>query len=156
MTGGAVERPVSAALALLKWGLPSFPCRSDKSPTTPHGFKDARLDSDVLQELWTDHPGPLVGVPTGESSGLDVLDIDQRNGGDLWFDEHRPGLLPTRVHRTRSGGLHLLYRHEHGIRSSAGRIAPGIDVRATGGYVIWWPAAGLPVLSDMPVAPWLG
>ena len=43
-----------------------------------------------------------------------------------------------------------------GMRCSAGRIAAGVDVRATGGYVIWWPAAGLPVLSDMPLAAWPG
>jgi hypothetical protein len=40
------------------------------------------------------------------------------------------------------------------MRSSAGRIAAGVDVRADGGYVIWWPAAGFPVISDMPVAAW--
>jgi len=40
------------------------------------------------------------------------------------------------------------------MRCSTGRIAAGIDVRANGGYVIWWPAAGLPVLSDTQVAAW--
>jgi hypothetical protein len=25
------------------------------------------------------------------------------------------------------------------LRCSRGRIAPGVDVRADGGYVIWWP-----------------
>jgi hypothetical protein len=39
-------------------------------------------------------------------------------------------------------------------RCSAGKIAAGVDVRAAGGYVVWWPAAGLQVLSDMPVAAW--
>jgi hypothetical protein len=58
------------------------------------------------------------------------------------------------VHRTRSGGLHFLFQHEAGLRCSAGRIAAGIDVRASGGYVIWWPAAGLPVLADEQCSPW--
>jgi hypothetical protein len=63
-------------------------------------------------------------------------------------------LPATRVHRTRSGGLHLLFRHHAGLKCSVGRIATGVDVRADGGYVIWWPAAGLPVLCRGPLAPW--
>jgi hypothetical protein len=100
------------------------------------------------------YPGPLVGIPTGEISGLDILDIDPRHGGERWFAEHKNRLPPTRVHRTRSGGLHLLFQHETGLRCSAGRIADGVDVRATGGYVIWWPAVGIPVLSETPTAAW--
>ena len=144
------------ALSLLDHGLPCFPCGISKKPTTPRGFKDATCDPDALYELWKKHPGPLVGIPTGEISGLDVLDIDGRHGGDGWLAEHKHRLPATRIHRTRSGGLHLLFQHWQGMRCSAGRIAAGVDVRATGGYVIWWPAAGLPVLSEMPVAAWPG
>ena len=142
------------ALAVIDQGLACFPCCADKRPTTPHGYKDATCDRVVVQELWKRHPGHLIGVATGEISGLDVLDIDPRHGGDVWFAEHKHRLPSTRVHRTRSGGLHLLFRHQQGMRCSAGRIAAGVDVRADGGYVIWWPAAGLPVLSDMPMAAW--
>jgi hypothetical protein len=41
-----------------------------------------------------------------------------------------------------------------GLRCSADKVAVGVDVRATGGYVIWWPAVGLPVFSESSVAPW--
>jgi Bifunctional DNA primase/polymerase, N-terminal len=142
------------ALALIDQGLPCFPCRADKRPATPRGFKDATCDHNVVHELWRRYPGPLIGIPTGEISGLAVLDIDPRHGGDCWFVEHRNRLSATRVHRTRSGGLHLIFQHAAGLRSNAGRIAAGVDVRATGGYVIWWPAAGLPVCSETPIAPW--
>ena len=87
---------------------------------------------------------------------LDVLDIDARHGGGSWLAENKHRLPPTRVHRTRSGGLHLFLQHQQGMRCSAGRIAAGVDVRATGGYVIWWPAAGLPVLSDIAPVAWPG
>jgi hypothetical protein len=58
------------------------------------------------------------------------------------------------VHQTQGGGFHLLFQHESGLRCSIGRIAAGVDVRAEGGYVIWWPGVGLPVTSEMCVAAW--
>jgi len=142
------------ANTLAKQGLPCFPCRDDKRPATPRGFKDATHDERKLREIWQRHPAPLIGVPTGEMSGLAVLDIDPRHDGERWFREQKHRLLPTRVHRTRSGGLHLLYKHEAGLRCSAGQIAPGVDVRATGGYIVWWPAAGLPALGEASPAAW--
>jgi hypothetical protein len=35
------------------------------------------------------------------------------------------------------------------MKCSAGKLAPGIDVRAEGGYFIWWPAEGL-LYRDYP------
>jgi Bifunctional DNA primase/polymerase, N-terminal len=73
------------ALALANERVPSFPCAANKRPATPHGFKEATTDPIELQELWRRFPGPLIGVPTGDFSGLDVLDIDPRHGGDSWL-----------------------------------------------------------------------
>jgi hypothetical protein len=49
--------------------LPKFPCRDDKRPLTAGGFHDARTDVD-------DRAWPLVGIPTGSLSNVDVLDVD--------------------------------------------------------------------------------
>src|SRR5205823_355186 len=35
-----------------------------------------------------------------------------------------------------------------------GRLAAGCDVRSNGGYIVWWPAAGLPIICDAAIAPW--
>ena len=144
---------LGAALAL---GLPAFPCRPDKTPASPHGFRDAVADPAALRELWRRHPGPLVGVPTGEASGLDALDIDAPRHPEAatWFATRHEHLPETRIHRTRSGGLHLLFQHSDGLRCWTGRPVSGIDGRATGGYIIWWPAAGEPVVQCAPPAPW--
>lgn len=150
----AVNETLTAALALAEQGIPCFPCTQTKVPVTPHGFKDASIDRAVIEELFRLRRDLLIGVPTDRSSGLNVLDVDPRHGGDEWLLENQHRLPPTREHRTRSGGLHLVFRHHEALKCSAGRIASGIDVRAVGGYIIWWPAAGLPTLSDAPPSPW--
>lgn len=154
MRGRPSDHALAQALALAAQGTPAFPCRDDKRPACPHGFKDATADPAGLRRLWSRWPGELVGVPTGEPSGWAVLDIDVRHGGDAWLDRHLGRLPRTYAYGTRSGGCHLRFRHRAGLRSSAGRIAPGVDVRAEGGYVIWWPAHGCEVLCDAPPAAW--
>jgi hypothetical protein len=150
-----IVRALADALILASEGRHCFPCASSKRPATPHGFLDASADPVALRELWAKYPGPLVGVRTGRSSGIDILDLDRKHREAIvWWACHRDRLPVTRVHRTRSGGLHLVFRHAPDIRCSAGWIAPGIDVRGDGGYFIWWPATGLPVLSSAPFAPW--
>jgi Bifunctional DNA primase/polymerase, N-terminal len=156
VTGAKADAALDAALAMGADGWFCFPCLKDKRPATPHGFKQARHDPSGLRELWRRYPGPLVGVATGAAS-VDVLDLDRKHpAAKAWWIGSRNLLPQTRCHRTRSGGLHLLFRHAVGLHSTAGRLAPGIDTRGDGGYIIWWPAAGLPVLNDISPALWPG
>jgi hypothetical protein len=74
----------------LELDLPCFPCRRDKKPACPRGFKDATADPAGIKRLWANYPGPLIGVPTGEISGIDILDVDPRNGGRSWYQENKP------------------------------------------------------------------
>ena len=125
-------------------GLLKFPCSFQKRPLTQWN-KTASRNAD-------DSGWPLVGVPTGSVSGFDCLDVDVAGLG--WLDEVWDRLPPTRAHATRSGGRHLLWKHAEGLRNSASRISEGVDVRADGGFVIWWPRQKLRVLSDAPIADW--
>jgi hypothetical protein len=150
--------PLEAAIAT---GLPCFPCRGDnKVPAIPGpgGFKYATADPVALRALWRRHPGELVGVRTGEASGHSVLDIDteKHREAEIWLAANRARLPVTRMHQTRSGGLHLVLQHRAGVRNrqSPPALAKGVDARGEGGYAIWWPAAGCPVLCDAPPAPW--
>jgi hypothetical protein len=52
-------------------------------------------------------------------------------------------LPETRTHQSQSGGRHKLFEFDPRARNSSGKIAAGIDVRATGGYVIVPPSPGL-------------
>ena len=144
---------VNVALALASQGLPVFPCRENKSPATPNGFKSATTDAAAVRDLWRHYPGPLIGVPTGIVSGFDVLDLDPRHGAAGWWKGHVHRLPDTRIHRTRSGGAHVLFHHAEPVRNTAGMLGAGVDTRGEGGYVIWWPAHECRVV-DAPLATW--
>jgi hypothetical protein len=157
MNSPNIAGAVSAALDLAMRGYPVFPCSErSKKPTTPNGFKDASANPEEVRRLWRDHPGGLIGVPTGNAIGLDVLDLDfgRHQEARDWWRENRQRVPRTRVHRTRSGGLHLLFQHHDLVHCTAGKIRLGVDTRGDGGYVIWWPAVGQAILSDTPPAPW--
>jgi Bifunctional DNA primase/polymerase, N-terminal len=149
-----MTREQELALRAAFWlGYPCFSCLADKRPATPHGFKDACTATTGLATRWARYPGELIGVPTGAASGISVLDIDKKSAGGAWWEANKDSLPATRLHRTRSGGLHALFRHKDGLRNSAGKIVLGVDGRATGGYIIWWPGAGLEAI-DAPLADW--
>jgi hypothetical protein len=131
-----------------------FPCRN-KKPCCPGGHLAATADPEKRAALFRAYPtAPSVGVATGEVGGIDCLDVDPRNGGDEWFQQNKDRIPQTRMHRTSSGGTHLIFRHAPGVRCSSGRIARGIDVKADSGYIIWHPAQSYPVLCKAPVADW--
>jgi hypothetical protein len=124
--------------------LPRFPCNAEKAPLVPH-WKIALPVRKGFDRDW-----PLVGIPTGKRSGIDILDVDIE--GAAWFNEMP--LPATRHQFTRSGGIHLFFRHAEGLRCSVSRIADGIDVRADGGYVIDWHREGLPTAWPDLIVDW--
>jgi hypothetical protein len=147
---------LDAALKLAADGMPVFPCLLDKRPATVHGFKNASVDSASVRELWHRYPAPLIGIPTGAASGFDILDLDfaKHPACKHWYDDNRYRLPDTRIHQTRSEGLHLLFRCDALVRGTTSKIAAGVDTRGRGNYAIWWPAVGLPVFCNAPLAPW--
>lgn len=141
------------ALELARKGIPVFPCHSSKKPATTHGFKDATTDTEIIRAWWRTNPDYLVAFPTGTPSGISVLDVDVKHGKDgiaaLSDLEDAHEAIKTKVLATQSGGAHLYFTHIEGLVNSAGAIAPGLDVRGEGGYVI----AYQEVLEDVPLAP---
>jgi hypothetical protein len=84
-------------------------------------------------------PEAGVGIVTGAISGLVVVDIDVRHGGDAALDhlEHEHGRLPITVEcRTGGGGRHLYFTHPGVLIRNRVGLAPGVDVRGDGGYVV--------------------
>lgn len=80
-----------------------------------------------------------VGIATGPGSGILVLDVDGPEGEEQL---RKHGHTPTPIVRTASGGLHLYFKHPaHEVKTGI-RVAPGLDVKASGGYVVAPPSIG--------------
>jgi len=136
-------------------GLPVFPLDRRKRPCWSNeelgvadgegGYRIATKDPEEIRRLFSHKRAALIGVPTGIGTGLAVVDIDVKEGksGQAWYDEHLADLGLTRWHRTKSGGVHLVYAiNAVDPGCNAGVIHDGVDLRAGGGYIVWWPAHG--------------
>ena len=151
---------VDLALSIAAAGLPVFPCGRNKRPAISkpdggNGFHDAVTDATEVRALFARAPhAALVGVPTGERAGFDVLDFDYRHGAADWEIAHAAELPQTRTHRTKSGGKHMLFRTVPGVHNLASKFADGMDVRGTGGYIIMPPSTGYAVTSAIDIAEW--
>ena len=101
---------------------PVFPCDTKKRPVCQGGFKAATQDPDEVERLFSAGNAALIGIPTGEVSGVSVIDIDVRDGkqGKDWVVDNAEMLGVTKVAETQSGGWHYYYQHVSGIRNRAG------------------------------------
>ena len=130
---------ISAALALAGKGLLVFPCRPrDKRPATANGLKDATRDPDIIRRWWRQEPQLNLAIATGAVSNVFVIDLDGLDAEvNLRRLEAEHGELPATVEVITARGRHVYFRWpETPVRNSAGKIAPGIDVRGDGGYVL--------------------
>ena len=101
----------------------------------PHGFRDATTARGAISAWWTVAPQANVGIACAPS-GVVVIDVDPRNGGDesLAALEREIGSLPrTWTVLTPSGGAHYYLRHQGS--TVAGTLGPGLDVKHQG-YVV--------------------
>jgi hypothetical protein len=160
--------PLQAALRYAALGLPVFPVAPVNRVTGQCGCKEgaaceavgkhplvrwadkASADAEQIRSWWTWKPEANIGVPTGQRSGLVVVDVDRQHDGF----ETRRGLEvngyafpPTVAAHTRSGGWHFLYAApaDRRVANTTAALAgigatPGIDVRGDGGYIIVAPS----------------
>lgn len=155
---------LDGALAYAEAGWPVFPLRpGTKRPAAPNhntetcdgsdrrcidghiGWEPrATTDTDRITRAWRHRPYGIA-IATGPA-GLLVVDLDpskngQPSGAETLAElerQHQQTLPATWTVGTPSGGRHLYYLRPHDARlgNTAGRLGPGIDTRATGGYVV--------------------
>lgn len=170
---------LDAALDYARRGWPVFPVpvgtkKSHKSAEHSGGRKwGATCDLNQIAADFRKWPDANVGIVTGPASGILVIEADTLDGHDVDGIANLEALvmahggLPATIEAlSPSGSRHLYFRYPAGrnIRNSAGKIAPGIDVRGDGGMVLaapsikpgkskpytWTNPPGLFALADCP------
>jgi hypothetical protein len=130
-----------AALAYRARGWSVIPVRPrEKRPLMPWQLYQQQLPTlDEIERWYARWPEANVGIVTGALSGLVVVDVDPRHGGDdslkTWQREH--GRLPRTVEaRSGGGGRHLYFAHPGGIVHNRVAFLPGVDLRGDGGLIV--------------------
>lgn len=127
-----------------------------KHPRTPNGLSDATTDLAKIREWWTKWPNANIGVRTGD--GIGVVDLD----GPVGIASGRQMGLLSPIKTITGNGEQLWYLVPEGkklVTRQAKKLAPGVDTRGTGGYVLVPPSlhpngkrylwAGLPICKDL-------
>jgi hypothetical protein len=132
-----------AARMYAERGFAVFPLAPrSKRPIVATGFKAASLDSATIDRWWSRGPKSNVGIATGATSGIVVLDMDPRNGGEESHYDLRSRYgrwSDTPIAHTGGGGTHEFFQPPRGggvpCRTNLGGFA-GIDLKGDGGYVV--------------------
>lgn len=130
-----------AALEYLKRHWSVIPIRShDKRPAIRwQEYQHRHATKEEVNEWFSRWPASNVGIVTGAISGLVVLDIDPKHGGDAGLAEliRHHGPLPQSVEAiTGGGGRHIYFAHPGGMVRNRVGLATGIDLRGDGGCVV--------------------
>jgi hypothetical protein len=147
-----------AAARLAAARVPVFPCvpgaknpllKPDEKNTQaqPGGFRMATTDARQVAEWWRRWPAANIGVPTGTASGVEIVDVDRKPGGDGFASlerARRAGLVPgwLAVVRSASGGAHFYFPADPDRPQRSWQAAKAhVDFRGDGGYIIVPPSA---------------
>jgi Bifunctional DNA primase/polymerase, N-terminal len=119
-----------------------------KHPRTRFGHKEATTSESIIKKWWTSCPNANIGILTGIDTGIFVLDIDVRHGGEYSLenikDYYRHQLNDnydcenTITAYSGSGGRHLIYKHpiDFKIHSSGSKIDAGLDIKSEESYIV--------------------
>jgi hypothetical protein len=135
------NRTEQAALDYLARGWSIIPVREKaKRPAiTWKAYQSKCVTEKTLRRWFRRSPDYNVAIVTGALSGLVVLDVDPRHGGDKSLKklEREHGPLPRTLESvTGGGGRHYYFSHPGGeVRNRTG-IEPGIDLRGDGGCIV--------------------
>lgn len=155
-------KTLALQVADLGWRVLPLKPREKKPPLLEEWQLRASRAAQLIDIWWGKTPNANVGLRTGRYGDiwLTIIDIDHDHDGQLWLQEHQGLFNPTFVVKSGSneGGKHFWYWTHREYRNSQGVIAPGVDIRGEGGYVLppgaWHPdgnrysvGCGLPIAT---------
>lgn len=110
-----------------------------KIPIIPDWPNRASTNYKTISSWWTENPSANVGILCGRRSGIIVIDIDPRNGGEESFDglvEELGPLPPTPEVMTGGGGRHIYFRYPENRSIPKAKPRAGIDIQSDGSQVV--------------------
>lgn len=132
---------------LFDW--PIFPVGLNKHPLNEHGRNGSSKDETQIKEWAEQFPNANVAVPTGQESGIFVIDLDTPEAITTYKNL---GRLPQTLQATTGRGVHLYFtwmggrivnragklvsKSKHPYRGDTWIETPGLDVRGDGGQII--------------------
>src|SRR6267142_5482964 len=98
-------------------------------------FQKRQPTKDEVTKWFTEWPDANIAIIVGKISGLVVIDIDDPIEGEKSFRQYFGNVTTLTVKTPR--GIHYYFKHpgDKPINNSI-RAAPGLDVKADGGYVL--------------------
>ena len=168
----SVSAKLKAAIEYAAQGFRVIPCNDQKKPRVAGWRKGSNADPAQIKRWWDMWPSANVGIVTGEASGLLVLDIDVKAGGNGFVELEAFLGYPVEDiqaprYSTPSGGQQLWFRYpkddDVGICTKAHIGGLSIDTRANGGYCLSPPSetpagryewiVGLEEIDELPQCP---
>jgi hypothetical protein len=116
-----------------------------KHPVGTEWQHKATTDIKTIKTWFADPEKYNIGLLTGKESGIIVVDVDPRHGGEESFRELlKQGSISknTPVQKTGGNGYHVVLQPPGDCRyKSESSVMPGIDIRADGnGMIVVWPS----------------
>ena len=137
----SVHSCLEAALGYLARGWSVVPAaeRGKRPIVRWQTYQDGHPSEAQVRRWFERWPAANVSVVTGAVSGIVVLDVDPKHGGEESLTRlalHNAGLPETVEATTGGGGRHVYFKHPgFEVRNRVG-LAPGLDLRGDGGVII--------------------
>ncbi|HUN53991.1 MAG TPA: bifunctional DNA primase/polymerase [Smithella sp.] len=118
-----------------------IPLQKNKKPYIQWAvYQHRKATAGEIKAWWSKWPHAMLGIVTGQISGLFVVDCDTQEGFDA-VQELLPDSLNIPTARTPRGGWHFYFQYPADSKLSVqAGIMPGVDIRGEGGYIVAAPS----------------